>query len=108
MENFSILVTWSLENAVETADSMRARGYGTAKRTAYSPFRFAVHDGLALAALSALLAVHLVFLLRGDGYVFYPRLGPLDAVPLGAYAAYAALLAFPLILEAKERWSWRR
>ena len=25
VENFSILVTWSLENAVETADSMRAR-----------------------------------------------------------------------------------
>ena len=30
VENFSILVTWSLENAVETADSMRARGYGLA------------------------------------------------------------------------------
>ena len=24
----SILVTWALENAIETADSMRSRGYG--------------------------------------------------------------------------------
>lgn len=104
----SILTSWTMEDSIETADSMRARGYGTANRTAYSPFHFAVHDGLALAALGALAAVHLVFLFRRGGYAFYPRLGPLDAVPLGAYAAYAALLAFPLILEAKERWSWRR
>lgn len=25
---FSVMVTWSLENAVETADSMKSRGYG--------------------------------------------------------------------------------
>ena len=33
---FSIMVTWSLENAIETADSMRARGYGLPGRTAFS------------------------------------------------------------------------
>ena len=33
----SIVVTWSMENAIETADSMKARGYGTKKRTA-SPY----------------------------------------------------------------------
>ena len=38
VENFSILVTWSLENAVETADSMRARGYGLPGRTSFSIF----------------------------------------------------------------------
>ena len=30
---FSIMVTWSLENAIETADSMRSRGYGLPGRS---------------------------------------------------------------------------
>ena len=37
---FSIMVTWSLENAIETADSMRSRGYGLPGRTAFSIYRF--------------------------------------------------------------------
>ncbi len=34
---FSILLTWSLENAIDTAASMRARGYGI-KRGPGTPF----------------------------------------------------------------------
>ncbi len=33
----SIVVTWALENALDTADSMKSRGYGLPKRTAFSP-----------------------------------------------------------------------
>jgi energy-coupling factor transport system permease protein len=38
----SILTTWALENAVETADSMKSRGYGLPGRTAGSLYRFDV------------------------------------------------------------------
>ena len=48
---FSILVTWSLENAVDTADSMRARGYGKGRRRVYDPFTFGVADGVELAVV---------------------------------------------------------
>ena len=48
---FSILVTWSLENAIETADSMRSRGYGLPGRTAFSIYRFDDRDKAALAWL---------------------------------------------------------
>ena len=41
---FSIMVTWSLENAIETADSMRSRGYGLPGRTAFSIYRFDDRD----------------------------------------------------------------
>ena len=30
---FSIMITWSLENAVDVSDSMHARGYGTGRRS---------------------------------------------------------------------------
>ena len=33
----SIMVTWALENAIETADSMKSRGYGLPGRTAAAP-----------------------------------------------------------------------
>ena len=47
----SILLTWALENAVETADSMRARGYGLPGRTAFSLYRFTGRDRAAVSLL---------------------------------------------------------
>jgi energy-coupling factor transport system permease protein len=44
----SIMVTWSLENAIETADSMKSRGYGLPGRTAFSIYRFDRRDRAAL------------------------------------------------------------
>ena len=44
----SIMVTWSLENAIETADSMKSRGYGLPGRTAFSIYRFDDRDRAAL------------------------------------------------------------
>ena len=43
------MVTWSLESAIDTADSMRSRGYGEPGRTAFSIYRFDDRDrGLLL------------------------------------------------------------
>lgn len=50
----SIMITWSLENAVNTADSMKGRGYGLPGRTAFSLFRFDIHDAVVLAAVLVL------------------------------------------------------
>ena len=47
----SIMITWSLENAIETADSMKSRGYGLKGRTAFSIYRFDRRDRLALGWL---------------------------------------------------------
>ena len=43
---FLAVIGWALENAMETAASMRARGYGTGKRTNFSIFRFTARDGV--------------------------------------------------------------
>ena len=43
-----------MEAAVETADSMTARGYGTKRRTTFPLFRF---DGRAARTLGLILAV---------------------------------------------------
>ncbi|MCL2446057.1 MAG: energy-coupling factor transporter transmembrane protein EcfT [Oscillospiraceae bacterium] len=53
----SITVTWALENAVETAGSMRARGYGLPGRTAFAIFRWTTRDTLVLAFVLSCAAV---------------------------------------------------
>ena len=60
---FSIMVTWSLENAIETADSMRSRGYGLPGRTAFSIYRFDDRDKNVLRRVHS-------FGLDGRRYVF--------------------------------------
>ena len=70
---FSIMVTWSLENAIETADSMRARGYGLPGRTAFSIYRFDDRDKAALAWLIFCGAYILSGWLAGGMYFrYYP------------------------------------
>jgi energy-coupling factor transport system permease protein len=53
-KEFSILVSWSLESAVETSVSMESRGYGACGRTSFHLFRFHKRD-LAWSILFLLL-----------------------------------------------------
>ena len=70
---FSIMVTWSLENAIETADSMRSRGYGLPGRTAFSIYRFDDRDKAALAWLIFCGAYLLSGWMAGGTYFrYYP------------------------------------
>lgn len=52
----SVTLSVTLEHAVQSGQSMKARGYGLKGRTAYGLFRFGVSDALFLA-LSVLLAL---------------------------------------------------
>ena len=53
----SIMVTWALENAIETADSMKSRGYGLQGRTAFSIYRLDKRDKKALVAVLVLVCL---------------------------------------------------
>lgn len=110
MRILSILTTWALENAVETSDSMKARGYGLRGRTAFSPFRFDRRDGVCLAVIAAAVALCITGWMAGAAYFqYYPyvkwaRVRPLTAVMWGAYL----LLCFlPPVLTIREDVKWR-
>ena len=106
-----ILTTWSLENAIETADSMKGRGYGLRGRTHYSRYVWTRRDtALMLWCLSA-FGVICVGMLRGQTQANY---NPVIAFPAQTaftwivYAVYALLCATPLILEGTEGRVWHR
>ncbi len=106
----SIMATWALENAVETADSMKARGYGAAKRTAYSIYRFDARDRVLFLVLAALLAAILAAIAAGVISVrYFPsfKMNASSPLSLFALAAFSAVCFLPLILQAKEEAAWR-
>lgn len=107
---FSILVTWALENGVITADSMAARGYGSARRTAFSRYRFTRGDAALLATGLLLTGLSLWGVLSGALDVsYYPAVRWTAMTPLGwaALIGYGILALWPALLEGGERLKWR-
>lgn len=106
----SIMVTWALENAIETADSMKSRGYGLPGRTAFSIFRFDRRDGYAAVFILVCAAVVIAGVATGTYYFrYYPTIkGEWGGATFIVFAAYIALGAFPIILNIKESLVWRR
>ena len=68
---FSITTTWALENSIYTADSMKARGFGTGRRTNYSNYKFQKRDYLLMGWLVILWLVVVFSLEREKVYTYY-------------------------------------
>ena len=105
----SIMVTWALENAIETADSMKGRGYGLPGRTAFSIFRFDKRDGYALLYILIFSAVVIAGNFTGVYHFrYFPTIkGEWTGATLIVFAAYFALGAFPIIVNVKEDLFWK-
>ena len=108
-KNYSSLVGWSMVSAAESARSMRARYYGTAKRTSLDPFRFTARDGGMLVLMALCLAAVITGGASGAlQFDFYPALavktGAMTAVSLAGGLLLAAL---PFLTEEWGRIKWR-
>jgi energy-coupling factor transport system permease protein len=106
----SIMVTWILENAVETADSMRSRGHGLPGRTAFSLYRFDDRDRAALLFLTCTGLFLLIGYLKGGLYFrFFPAIRAVALSPysLSLLAVYLLLGLWPVILNIKEERRWK-
>ena len=104
------MVTWALENAIETADSMKSRGYGLKGRTAFSLFRMEERDRYALLWLG-FCGVYLTCgaIAGGLKWWYFPALTGVLAQPMtiSFYLVYLALCLTPVILDRREARAWR-
>ena len=106
----SITVTWSLENAIGTADSMKGRGYGLRSRTAFSIYRMSERDRSVLAAVLVCAVI-----LTGGGaagafaFRFFPSIKfvPQGWITAVFQAVYLVLCLVPVILNEKEARAWK-
>ena len=106
----SIMVTWSLENAAQTADSMKSRGYGLSGRTAFSVYCL---DGRDKALLVWLLLcgfyIACGWAAGGIEFHYYPMItgAALGAFQLSFMLAYLLLCLTPIVLDAVEDIKWK-
>ena len=106
----SIMTTWALENAIETADSMKSRGYGHSGRTEFSIFTFDKRDKKALLCIVILGIYTLAGKLVGGMYFrYFPSLqtGNFSMYGLSVFIAYFALCICPIIIEVYEVRKWK-
>lgn len=107
----SALTTMALENSVETADSMKARGYGLPGRTAFSIFRFDRRDAVFLS-VTVILSVYIIVGGIFDGMYcrYFPsvKLSGASMFEISVFAAYFVLCMLPCVIELWEVIRWRR
>ena len=92
---------WGMEDSLETADAMRARGWGAARRTTYTRYRFSSSDAAALVGLLAggCLCAVLAFTATSQ-FSFFPTVTRL--VAWWGYLPYAAWMLLPALLHLRE------
>ena len=102
MTVISALTDWALEGSIVTADSMRSRGYGCAKRTSFQIYHMTMQDWVLLA-FSILLSA--TVLLAGGTEATYTPYFYIE-MPGWGFAAYCVYLLIPIALHIKEAMVW--
>lgn len=105
MKVYSITATWALETSIDTADSMKARGYGKSRRTNYHNYKFELRD-LALVLWVVLLSAIILIVANIDKIhtFFYPTLRNKESVIV--LVAYIVLCITPILINIWEKLRW--
>jgi hypothetical protein len=81
---------------------MRARGYGSGRRTAFASYKLRRRDVARIVVLAALFVANgACILLLGGKFSFFPFFRGLHGSPF-PYLLYGVLLLYPLISECAE------
>ncbi|WP_226376937.1 energy-coupling factor transporter transmembrane component T [Oceanobacillus halotolerans] len=105
-----ILLTFSLEEAIQTADSMAARGYGLQKRSKYQAYAMQKRDTFALSFISVATVIIIFGWWLGDGVLMLlPILEPLWLYGREwfYFTIWLLLIGFPIWAEGKEVMKWK-
>jgi energy-coupling factor transport system permease protein len=104
---FSVLITWTLENGIVTANSMDARGYGVCKRKAYSDYRVKFAD-IVFLIISFLLFCISAISMHNVNQNFYPEFILINNnISKIGYVSYSCLALLPLLIQVKEIIKWK-
>lgn len=113
MRQISSLLEWSMEDGIETAEAMKARGYGQQKRGCYQIYRFTRFDaGTGCYMVLVYIASAAALFTQSGKFVYYPALAWNIEHPVQAAAGLLLIIIFlltPVWLElfrkgGKRRW----
>lgn len=110
MQFIQTLLTYSLEEAIQTADSMSARGYGLGKRSQYESYPWKWRD---MFFLLYLIFFSTVTVMGWKSGVSLLKLTPvLESIAITTsnwlyLAAWILLISLPIVTEGKEVLRWK-
>ena len=107
----SSLTTWAFESGITTANSMKSRGYGSAKRTNYSIYKFGTADILLSVLMILLFSITIIASVNGGMDIeVIPKIIMSDwdntYTIIGAIS-YTILLLTPTIINVREVILWQ-
>ena len=109
IQNLGLVVSWSLEEAMQSASSMKSRGYNITKRTSYLRYDFNKIDVLLTVLILVTATISVYGLYNGVGSIMiYPKFTfTFSQTPFNIYYfAYVVLLLPFIIIEIWERILW--
>lgn len=110
-KELSILISWSLEASIESADSMEARGYGLRGRSSFHLYRFRKKDGVVMGILLLLGMISVAGCVLGKTTIYYyPNIWIKEADILfyATLVAYLGLMITPMIIDVKGEQRWKQ
>lgn len=111
LKEVSILIAWSLEASIESADSMEARGYGLKGRTSFHLYRFTGRDTAALILMTAVSLPVIYGISTGlTNMYFYPKLvlPEMNLQTAVILMCYCVLAAVPILIDLAGEYKWRQ
>lgn len=103
----SILISWLMEHAADTAASMSARGYAVNRRTSYSRYQFSTHDKIMTAAFILGILPPIIFQKAFDA-VYNPVI-EVDGITIRALVSvltFAMVCLIPFIYDITQERLW--
>lgn len=107
---FSITVTSMLESGIDTADSMKSRGYGLSGRSAYQLYAFDKRDRKSIIAILVLgIYSFLGYFIGKLHFAYFPITKSVEVSLITAsfFAAFILLCVCPIIIELREEKRWK-
>ena len=104
-----IMTSWALEGGVTTADSMRARGYGSDQRSSFMMYQMRKRDWIMLGVMLGHLCIIILFWIHGGmDAIFVPacRITPIHGLNGFGFFTYCSYIMIPLVLYWKEAITW--
>lgn len=104
IKEISILISWSLENSIETSNSMESRGYGLKGRTSYNRYILKKSDILEITIMTIMGVFILFCIFAGKFKIFYLPviyIGNIGVLQIMALIIYVLLCIFPMTYSRK-------
>ena len=106
LTRFSALISISLERSIETADTMKARGFGKKKRGFYSAFQFRKSDLAAIIFIIVLLIYLFITCSADIAQITFDPIIKINGINVLSIVLFILFSLFPLIADLTEDFKW--